>query len=112
MVTTEIGRTAEAAVAQKLRGQGYKILSQNWRQPRCEIDIVASKKNIVYFVEVKYRAKSNQGSGLEHITKRKLNQMIFAAESWVAEHDYGGDWRLLAAEAAPTHIEIAEIDII
>ena len=112
MVTTESGRAAEAAVAQTLKKRGYKILSQNWRRPRCEIDIVATKKGIAYFVEVKYRSKLGQGSGLEHITKRKLSQMQFAAQMWVAENDYDGDWRLLAAEVDPNHIKVTEIDII
>jgi Holliday junction resolvase-like predicted endonuclease len=36
---------------------------------------------------VKYRRNANQGSGLEYVTSKKLEQMRFAAENWVAVHD-------------------------
>jgi hypothetical protein len=37
----------------------------------------------MYFVEVKYRRTNRQGSGLEYVTAKKLEQMRFAASSWV-----------------------------
>lgn len=94
MITTKIGRRAEDAVAKQMRKQGYEILSQNWRTPVCEIDIVARKNKIVYFVEVKFRANSMQGDGLDYITSRKLSQMRFAARIWLQQNDWQGDWRL------------------
>ena len=99
MSTTEIGREAEAMAAEYLRKNGYKILSQNWRTRWCEIDIVASKSKIVYFVEVKYRKTSNWGDGLEAITPKKLEQMSFASEFWVSQNSWRGDYQLAAASA-------------
>jgi uncharacterized protein (TIGR00252 family) len=83
-MSTAIGRLAEDAAATFLRGNGFKTLAQNWRTRWCEIDIVASKNSRIYFVEVKYRASEKWGSGLEYITPRKLLQMHFAAEFWIA----------------------------
>lgn len=98
MNTTSLGRAAEAAVSEHLAATGYRIIATNWRRPICEIDIVAQKDKVIYFVEVKYRTKSRQGSGLDYITPKKLKQMRFAAEIWVSENDWRGDYRLMAAE--------------
>lgn len=97
MIPTETGRRAEAAVADYLAKQGYRILARNWRTRFCEIDIVAERKGVICFVEVKYRTTDKQGGGLEYITAKKLKQMDFAAQSWCNEKDWAGDWRLVAA---------------
>lgn len=101
MKTTTIGRQAEIAVARQLSKQGFKILAQNWRTRRCEIDLVAQKDKIIYFIEVKYRSGLTQGDGLAYITNRKLDQLNFAARMWLAVNDWEGDWRLLAASVGP-----------
>src|SRR5258707_723202 len=79
MSTTETGRKAEKAAAIYLEMRGFKILEQNWRRPRAEIDIVAIKDGIIHFAEVKYRAREEQGRGLDAITSTKLKQMRRAA---------------------------------
>jgi uncharacterized protein (TIGR00252 family) len=94
------GREAEAAAAEYLKELGFKILSQNWRTRYCEIDIVAEKGKRVYFVEVKYRQSGKQGSGLEYITPRKLQQMGLAARFWVSDNDWTGDYSLGAIEVS------------
>jgi uncharacterized protein (TIGR00252 family) len=86
-----VGRQAENIAAEFLRQKGFKILEQNWKTRRCEIDIIASKNKVVYFVEVKHRREDSQGGGLAAITKKKLNQMRFAAEMWRNAHQSSGD---------------------
>lgn len=100
MNTTQIGRKAEAAARAYLEMRGFKIIEQNYRRPHCEIDIVASKHNVVHFIEVKYRATDNQGGGLEAITPAKLKQMRRAAWTWVEEYKWGGEYVLSAVELA------------
>lgn len=97
MSTTETGRRAEAAVAVYLKNHGHTILDQNWRTRWCEIDIVSKKDNAVYFTEVKYRVSTNQGDGLEYITPKKIQQMAFAAEFWVAAYKWRDQYILAAA---------------
>lgn len=96
MNTTSLGRAAEAYVAEHLTRIGYSVQARNWRVQACEIDIVAAKDNIAYFVEVKFRGDDRQGGGLEYITPKKLAQMRFAAGVWVQRHAWQGDYRLLA----------------
>lgn len=100
MSTTDTGRRAEAAVAEYLRANGYKIVEHNWRTRWCEIDVVAQKAGTMYFVEVKYRETARQGDGLEYITPKKLQQMQFAAELWVSNHHWSGEYCLAAAAVA------------
>jgi uncharacterized protein (TIGR00252 family) len=110
MKTTFIGKDAESRIADFLKANKFKILAQNWRTRVCEIDIVARKDKIVYFVEVKYRSSEKQGSGLEYITPKKLQQVHFAAEIWNQQNDWEGDYRILGAEVTDDKIKIVEID--
>ncbi len=98
-MSTETGRRAEQVTAEYLRKHGFTVVSQNWRTRWCEIDLVVQKDRIIYFVEVKYRRTTNFGGGLDYITQRKLAQMHFAAEFWMARHGSSArDYRLAAAE--------------
>jgi uncharacterized protein (TIGR00252 family) len=106
MSTTSIGRQAEAKAAEYLKDLGYNILNQNWRTRLCEIDIVAEKAKVIYFVEVKYRKSSSWGGGLEYITATKLKQMARAAELWVSNHQWDGDYTLAGIEIMGEQLEV------
>lgn len=69
----EIGETGENIACEFLVKQGYKIMDRNYRKKWGELDIVASKDNILHFIEVKtvshetsYRPEENV-----HLWKRK-----------------------------------------
>jgi uncharacterized protein (TIGR00252 family) len=98
MTNYATGHQAEQVAAHYLAGQRFTIIALNWKTRLCEIDIVAKKKNVIYFVEVKHRKNSAQGGGLDYITPRKLKQMKFAAELWVAGNDWRGAYQLAAIE--------------
>lgn len=90
------GHDAEAVAGDYLKKQGFKILELNWKTRYCEIDIIAQKKKVIYFVEVKSRRNDNQGYGLDYITPGKLRKMTFAAEMWVSGNHWNGDYQLAA----------------
>lgn len=94
--TTDIGRQAEKQAAKYLKSLGHKILTFNWRNRYCEIDIITQNKKIVNFVEVKYRKNNNFGDAIEAINQKKLKQMEFASKIWVSENNFKGDYRLMA----------------
>lgn len=77
--TKEIGDSAEVIATNFLKKNGHKILDRNWKTKYCEIDIVSKKAGVIFFTEVKYRKKMDQGGGLSAITYKKLKQMKFAA---------------------------------
>ncbi len=104
MLSTDIGQKAEQNVAEYLNQRGFKILVRNWRRPRCEVDIVAQKDEVVYFVEVKYRGSDIQGEGFEYVTTKKQKQLLYAANLWCQESNFSGDMRLLAASVSGTDL--------
>lgn len=108
MNTTGIGKNAEDAAAEYVGGLGFKVISQNWKRPMCEIDLVASKNGIIYFIEVKYRKSDDHGGGLDYITSKKLGQMKFAAKCWISENRYKGNYELSAIEVAGEDFKIVE----
>lgn len=100
MSSTETGRQAERAAANYLEMRGFTIVEMNWRRPHCEVDIIARKRDVIHFVEVKYRQSHDQGGGMEYITASKLRRMRRGAESWVHETKYQGAYQLTAVEVS------------
>ncbi len=109
MTTTQTGRQAEHVAADFLRLKGCEIVAQNWRTRMCEIDVIAYRDNIVYFCEVKYRATARHGAGLDYITDKKLQQMRFAAESWVHKNGWRGEYQLCAIEVSGPQFRITAV---
>lgn len=110
MSNYQSGHDAEKVVAEYLQKHGYKIIELNWKTRYCEIDIVASKANVVHFVEVKYRLNEAQGSGFDYITTSKIKQMEFAARMWITEKDWKDDYCLSAAEVTGTSYVVNYIE--
>ena len=102
MNTTDVGQRGEEIASSFLVRQGFVVHSRNWKTKWCEIDIIASKDDCIYFCEVKYRTSDAQGEGYEYVTPKKLRQMTFAAELWVRANGYEGDMQLvvLSVDAA------------
>lgn len=108
MTTFDTGRQAENAAAEYLREHGFEIIGQNLRTRTYEIDIVAVRSGVLYFVEVKYRKNEAAGGGLEYITPRKLKQMQFAAEMWLSENRRSDPYRLSGIEVSGADYEITD----
>ncbi len=81
--TTSIGQRAESAVANYLEALGHTIIARNHKTKFYEIDIISAFSGKIYFTEVKYRKNSYHGGPLEFITPQKLEQMQFAAKSYL-----------------------------
>lgn len=108
MSSTSIGRQAENEAANYLAKLGFNIIEQNWRTRWCEIDIVATKNQSLYFVEVKYRRSNNWGSGIDYITPKKLQQMEFAATFWVSTNKWSGDYLLSVIEVSGNQLRVTD----
>jgi len=80
VTTKSIGNAAEEEAANYLVRNGHDVVERNWKTKYCEIDIVSVKDGTIYFTEVKYRKRPDQGGGLAAITKKKLDKMKFAVE--------------------------------
>ncbi len=110
-MSTAIGGVAEQKVARALTLAGFTVLDRNWRTRYCEIDIVAKHRNVVYFVEVKYRRTATQGSGLDYVTSIKQKQMAFAARQWCAANRWFDDYELAAVEVSGPNFIVGKLQL-
>lgn len=111
MSTTDIGNAAEQAASEELARQGFEILERNWKTKWCEVDIIARKDNVVWFIEVKYRSTIEFGDGLEYIGPKKLRHLHIAADLWVCQHDYQDEYTLGAVSVSQNNIIGTMIEI-
>ena len=78
------GLSAESRAALLLIAKAYRILARRWKTPFGEIDIVARRRRVVVFVEVKARASID--GAIEAVTGRTQRRVIAAAQLWLARH--------------------------
>jgi putative endonuclease len=95
------GISAEARAAAVLIAKGYRILARRFRTPHGEIDIVARRRNLLAFVEVKARASLDEAAYA--VTPRQQARIIAAAQVWLMAHPEhaGYDLRFDAMLVAP-----------
>ena len=86
MTTREIGNKGENAVCWYLRFRGYRILDRNYTIKGGEIDIVAYKRKVLHFVEVKTRKSDAFGTPMEAITRGKYNNIKTGVLSYIQEN--------------------------
>ncbi len=79
MSNKEIGNFGENTAAQHLSELGYEILYRNWRYKHLEIDIIASKDNLLHIIEVKTRTSIEFGYPEQFINKQKMQFLKNAA---------------------------------
>ena len=70
------GKQGEQLAADYFSTRGYEILQQNWRYRHWEIDIIASRNNMLHFIEVKCRSSSGSGFPEESISKKKIKNLV------------------------------------
>ncbi len=78
----ELGKEGEELATAYLIALQFEILQRNWRFSHFEIDIVAVKKEVLHFIEVKARQSNHYGFPEESITMKKINNMLNAGEAY------------------------------
>jgi putative endonuclease len=79
MSRQDTGATGEKLAAGYLKKQHYKIIQTNFRFREGEIDIVAEKKNVIVFVEVRTKTTAGFGTPEESVTNLKKQKLINSA---------------------------------
>ena len=87
MNTTLTGREGEAKAADYLRRKKYEVMGANYRCRFGELDLIAKKRELVIFVEVKLRKNDRFGAAADAVTLSKQEKLRKAAASWLASHD-------------------------
>lgn len=80
------GSKGETLAAEFLRQKGFILLEKNWRYKFVEIDIIASCKNVLHFIEVKTRTGTTFGHPEESVSKKKMEQLRKGAEQYQYLH--------------------------
>jgi putative endonuclease len=73
------GSLGEQAARRHLKKCGLKFLTNNYRSPRAEIDLVFRDANCLVFVEVKTRSSENWGRPAAAVNRDKRRQLSHAA---------------------------------
>lgn len=81
------GKIGEELAASLLKDNGYKILARNYKTKLGEIDIVASDKDTLCFVEVKTRHSDRFGLPQEAVPAFKQRQISKAAITYLKENN-------------------------
>ena len=93
-----------------MRSENHEILARNWRTRWCEIDIVSKKGEKYYFTEVKFRKTADFGGGEAAISKKKIEQMKFAAEFFAHKNNLENvEMQLLGAIVEGEDFEIKDV---
>jgi len=107
-IAFKLGLSAESRAAAFLIAKGFRILARRWRSPAGEIDIIARRRKLLVFVEVK--ARETLDGAAESVTPQQKRRICAAAEAWLAAHpdnsvqDMRFDAVLVAPGSIPRHI--------
>ena len=70
----------------------FTILHRNWRHSHWEIDIIATYKNTLHFIEVKTRRTTTFGYPEDDVSKRKIKFLMSSAEQFLY---FNPHWKLI-----------------
>lgn len=101
--TNNIGKEAENIAVKHVKENGLKILETNFYSRFGEIDIIASSKESVHFIEVK--ATSKDYDPLERITKKKLEKIIKTVNFYMLKNNINSDFQIDAILVKDRQIE-------
>lgn len=91
----QTGSSAEKLAAQYLHKHGYKIVETNFRCRYGEIDIIATNKNDLVFIEVRAKKNLSFGAPEESVTGIKKERLVSLADYYLQKHnDLPMQWRI------------------
>jgi putative endonuclease len=79
-----VWRIGEDVACEHLEKLGFTILERNFRGARSEIDVVARRRRLIVFCEVKARTATRYGAPEEAVDGLKAARIRRAAGAWLA----------------------------
>ncbi len=107
----QTGISAESRACVYLIAKGYRILARRFKTPHGEIDIVARRRGLLAFIEVKARATLDDAA--YSVTPQQQARIVNAAQMWLSTHDDHAqldmrfDVVLIAPKSLPRHLMAA-----
>ena len=84
MHNKELGALGEKKAQSYLKRLGWKILETNYKTRFGEVDIIAQKKDVIAFVEVKTRLTDEYGTPSQAVNYERQRRYINAARYYFA----------------------------
>ena len=81
------GRWGEEQAVRFLRRHGYRILERNYSCRFGEIDVIASRRGVLSFIEVKTRRDDSHGEAREFVSAAKQQRLLSTASLYLSEHE-------------------------
>lgn len=100
------GNIAEAKACTFLYSNGFTVVEQNFYSRFGEIDIIATKDEVLHFIEVK--SGLDYESAIQNITPRKLSRLIKTGDLYLKKNRLNVSFVYDAVVVTPKNIEIVE----
>lgn len=105
-MSREKGSIAEDKAALYLEENGFMILQRNYYSRFGEIDIIATKEDVIHFVEVK--SAEDYETAIYNITPSKLQKVIKTAYTYIKKHALEKDFMIDAFVVTPDQMVLVE----
>lgn len=96
----KIGQRGEDIALKYIKSKDFKVLNRNYATKDGEIDLVAVKDNVLYFIEIKTTLLRNANvldnsryKPEYNVSREKLLKMQLCAETYVFEHNVSCETR-------------------
>jgi putative endonuclease len=100
------GNLAEDRACVYLDENGFMIVERNFYSRFGEIDIIASKEEVLHFIEVK--SGVDYEAAIQNITKSKLSKLIKTGNSFLKKNSLDVDFVYDAVIVTPLSVEMVE----
>ena len=84
MLRQLLGKFAEGRAEAHLKAHGLRLVARNVRSRFGEIDLIMRDAEVLVFVEVRSRSRSDFGSAADSITPAKQRRIVLAAREYLA----------------------------
>jgi putative endonuclease len=85
--TRQSGQKSEAIAAEFLQRNGLTLVTENFRGPQGEIDLIMRDKDYLVFIEVRMRNDQDFGLSVETINKSKQSRIIQTALYYLVQEN-------------------------
>ncbi len=100
------GNIGEDKACQFLDENGFLIIERNFYSRFGEVDIIASKDEVLHFIEVK--SGLDYESAIQNITPSKLRKFIRTVNVYLKKNALDVDFMIDAVVVTPKNVEIVE----
>ena len=95
MKRRDVGILGEKLAQDFLKKRGYRVVETNYRCPEGEIDIIATQKDTLVFIEVRTKKSLEFGTPEESITPAKMEKLRAVSARYRQTHDnLPESWRI------------------